>query len=342
MSRADRFLRACRREPVDTTPVWIMRQAGRYMPEYQAVRAKVSFMELCRRPDLATEVTLQPVDRLGVDAAILFSDILVPLEGMGAKVTIGDGGPHLPEPVRDERAADALHLLDPEGSVPYVLDAVRSIRKALADRVPLIGFSGAPFTLLAYLVEGGGSKSFVETKKLLFGRPEVAHRLLDKLATSMGRYLAAQVRAGVQAVQIFDSWAGVLTPGDYEQYAQPYVRKIISMLPEPRVPVIVFGTETPALLERMRDTGADVVGVDWRIELDVARARVGSGVAVQGNLDPCALFAPRDELERRVKDVLRRGRGPGHVFNLGHGILPPTPVDAAIAMVEMVHEHGRT
>jgi uroporphyrinogen decarboxylase len=340
MSRADRFLRACRREPVDTTPVWIMRQAGRYMPEYQAVRAKVSFMELCHRPDLATEVTLQPVDRLGVDAAILFSDILVPLEGMGAVVTIGDGGPHLPEPVRDERAIDALRVLDPDEGVPHVLEAVRSIRRALDGRVPLIGFSGAPFTLLAYLGEGGGSKSFVETKRLLFGRPELAHRLLDKLATSMGRYLAAQVHAGVQAVQIFDSWAGVLTPGDYEQYAQPYVRKVIEMLPAPRVPVIVFGTETPALLERMKATGADVVGVDWRIELDLARTRLGTDVAVQGNLDPCALFAPRAELERRVKDVLRRGGGLGHVFNLGHGILPPTPVEAAIAMVQMVHEHG--
>ena len=342
MTRADRFLRACRSEPVDTTPVWIMRQAGRYMPEYQAVRAKVSFMELCKRPDLATEVTLQPVERLGVDAAILFSDILVPLEGMGAAVTIGDGGPHLPEPVRDERAIDALHLLEPEEGVPYVLEAVRSIRRALDGRVPLIGFSGAPFTLLAYLVEGGGSKSFVETKKLLFGRPELAHRLLDKIATSMGRYLAAQVKAGVQAVQIFDSWAGVLGPADYETYAQPYVRKVIEALPEPRVPVIVFGTETPALLERMRDTGADVVGIDWRIELDLARKRLGASVAVQGNLDPCALFAPRAELERRVEAALARGGGKGHVFNLGHGILPPTPVDAAIAMVEMVHEHGRT
>lgn len=342
MSRADRFLRACRGEPTDTTPVWIMRQAGRYLPEYQAIRAKVSFMELCKRPDLATEVTLQPVDRLGVDAAILFSDILTPLEGMGAAVTIGDGGPHLPNPVRDEKAIDALHLLEPAEGVPYVLDAVRSIRRALDGRVPLIGFCGAPFTLLAYLVEGGGSKSFVETKRLLFQRPELAHRLLDKLATSMGRYLAGQIEAGVQAVQIFDSWAGVLTPADYEAYAQPYVRKIIQMLPAPRVPVIVFGTETPALLERMRDTGADVVGVDWRIELDVARARLGRAVVVQGNLDPCALFAPRAELERRVKDVLARGGGIGHVFNLGHGILPPTPVDAAIAMVEMVHEHGQT
>ncbi|MBI2896529.1 MAG: uroporphyrinogen decarboxylase [Deltaproteobacteria bacterium] len=340
MSRADRFLRACRGLPVDTTPVWIMRQAGRYLPEYQAVRSRVGFLELCKRPDLATEVTLQPVDRLGVDAAILFSDILIPVEAMGAPVIMGDAGPSLPEPVRDESAIDRLRVLEPE-SVGFVLDAVRMIRAALSDQVPLIGFSGAPFTLASYLVEGGGSKSFIEIKRLMFQRPELAHRLLDKLAKSMGRYLAAQVGAGAQVVQIFDSWAGVLAPEDYETFALPYTRQVIEALPAPRVPVIIFGTETAGLLERLRDTGADVVGVDWRIEIDVARARLGPGVPVQGNLDPCALFLPREHLARRVEDVLRRAGPSGHIFNLGHGILPPTPVDSAIAMVDIVHERGR-
>jgi len=338
VDRGVRFLNACRRLPVDCTPVWIMRQAGRYLPEYRAVRARVGFFELCKTPDLVAEVTVQPVDRLGVDAAILFSDILVPLEGMGLPVVFDDAGPHLPEPVRTAADVARLAVPDPIEATGFVMEGIRRTRAALGGKVPLIGFAGAPFTLAAYAVEGGGTKSFSRIKGLLFSDPHTAHRLLERIGRTIGAYLAAQVEAGAEAIQVFDSWAGVLAPSDYAHFALPYTKQVIDAVPKGRVPIIVFGVETGSLLEQLAETGADVVGVDWRVPLDEARRRVGPAVAVQGNLDPCSLLAPPAEIERRVLDVLARaGDAPGHVFNLGHGILPETPVDHAVAMVEAVH-----
>jgi len=343
MSRADRFLRACRGQPVDATPVWIMRQAGRYLPEYRAVREKVSFLELCKSPDLATEVTLQPVDILGVDAAILFSDILVVCEAMGLELILEDRGPEFPRPLRSAAEVRALRVPDPEGELRYVMEAVRRIRRALDGRVPLIGFCGAPWTLAAYMIEGGGSKNFEKAKALLFGDEALAHELLGKLADALGLYLNAQVAAGAQAVQIFDSWAGALAPDDYARFGAPYLARVVASV-RGKVPVIVFGVETGELLGQLAGTSADVVGVDWRVPLSEARRRAGPAPALQGNLDPAALLLPRPQLEARVRRVMEEAAraGGGHVFNLGHGILPPTPVENARALVEMVHGFLRT
>jgi uroporphyrinogen decarboxylase len=342
MSRADRFLRACRQEPVDCTPVWIMRQAGRYLPEYRAVREKVRFLELCKTPELAAQVTLQPVDILGVDAAILFSDILVVCEAMGMSLILEDKGPEFPQPLRTAAEVEKLHVPDPEVELRYVMDAIRLIRRGLDGRVPLIGFCGAPWTLAAYMIEGKGSRSFEKAKALLFSDEPLAHALLGKLADSLALYLNAQLAAGAQALQIFDSWAGALSPADYRIFGAPYIARIISALKRDKAnpqPVIVFGVETGELLGQLADTGADVVGVDWRVPLDEARKRVGTHVALQGNLDPASLFLPRSKLEARVRSTLAEARaaGGGHIFNLGHGILPPTPVESAKAVVELVH-----
>lgn len=334
----DRFLRACRREPTDVTPVWFMRQAGRYMPEYRKLREKHSLLELCKTPELALEVTLQPL-RLGVDAAILFADILLPLEPMGAPFEFAKGeGPVIHAPVRDERAIERLRVIDPEDGLGYVLQAIRLIRRELDGKVPLIGFAGAPFTLASYLVEGGRSSHFVETKKLMYGAPRAFHALMAKLAEVVQRYLRAQVEAGAQAVQLFDSWVGALSPDDYREYVQPHVAHILHDVGTLGVPVIHFGTGTGSLLELQRDAGGTVIGVDWRTPLDDAWRRLGDGVAVQGNLDPTVLFAPRDVVERAAKAVLARAAGKsGHVFNLGHGILPETPVETVQALVDFVH-----
>jgi uroporphyrinogen decarboxylase len=334
----DRFLKACRREPVDCTPVWFMRQAGRYMKEYRAVRAAHSILEVCRTPELAAEVTLQPVDRFPLDAAIIFADILLPLDPMGVRFSFEEGeGPVIQNPVRDRAAVERLRVPDPE-ELGFVGQAVRLARKALAGRVPLIGFAGAPFTLASYMIEGGGSRHYLRTKQLMYGEPETWHRLMDKLARTVTGYLRMQIRAGAQAVQLFDSWVGCLSPGDYAEYVQPHVRLIFEGLAGEGVPLIHFGTGTGALLPLMREAGGDVIGVDWRMHLDEAWAAVGRDVAVQGNLDPVALFAPPAEIERRVADILRRAGGrPGHIFNLGHGILPNTPVDHVAATIDFVH-----
>jgi uroporphyrinogen decarboxylase len=340
MSRAQRFLRACRKEPVDCTPVWIMRQAGRYLPEYRAVREKVTFLELCKTPELAAQVTLQPVDILGVDAAILFSDILVVPEAMGCELILEDKGPEFPRPIRTHVDVERLATPDPEGELRYVMDAVRLIRRELHGRVPLIGFCGAPWTLAAYMIEGRTSRTFETAKALLLGDEALAHRLLGKLADALVLYLNAQLAAGAQALQIFDSWAGALSPDDYAVFGAPYVRRVIQGLKRDQgQPVIVFGVETGELLGQLEGTGADVVGVDWRVPLSSARKRVGPRPALQGNLDPTALFLPRPQLEQRLRRVLDEARaaGPGHVFNLGHGILPGTPVENAKAVVELVH-----
>ena len=336
----DRFLRACRREAVDRTPVWLMRQAGRYMPEYRALRQQHTLLTLCRTPDLAVEVTLQPVRRLGVDAAILFSDLLLPLEPMGIPFEFQVGeGPVILKPIRAASDIDALRRFEPREDLAPVLQAIRLLRKELEGGVPLIGFAGAPFTLASYAIEGGHSTAFALTKALMYGDPGAWHRLAGFLAAIVGDYLRAQVEAGAQALQLFDSWVGALDEADYREFVLPHVRAIFSALRGSGVPVIHFGTGTGHLLAAQREAGGDVIGLDWRLPLDEGWRRVGEGVAVQGNLDPTLLLGPRARLIERVDDVLRRAAGrPGHVFNLGHGVLPATPVENVLAVVERVHE----
>ncbi len=338
-----RFLKACRREPVDMTPVWIMRQAGRYLPEYQQVRGKASFLELCKTPELAAKVTIQPVERLGVDAAILFSDILIPVEAMGVPLEFHEGrGPILGKEIRGQADVESLCIPDPSEKVPFVMETIRILRKALDGKVPLIGFSGAPFTLASYIVEGGTSRNFIKLKTLMYQAPKVYRSLMTKIARTVIAYLNAQIQAGAQAVQIFDTWAGILTPGDYEEYALPYTRQVVAGLNRANVPVIHFANDCATLLPAIRTLGVDVIAVDWRIPLDVAALVVGKDVALQGNMDPTMLFLPPEKIDDCVRDVLRRGEAAeSHIFNLGHGILPPTNPDHAIAMVEAVHRFGR-
>ncbi|MCI0570658.1 MAG: uroporphyrinogen decarboxylase [Myxococcaceae bacterium] len=338
----ERLLKAARREPTDTTPVWLMRQAGRYLPEYRAIRAQLPFLELCKRPDLAAEVTVQPVRRLGVDAAIIFSDILIPVEAMGMELELGDKGPHFPHPLRTPADVDGLRVPDPVERTGFVAEVVRGTRKLLEDSVPVIGFCGAPFTLAAYMVEGGGSKSYIQIKRLLFEQPEVAHRLFEKLTRTLIPYLQMQVEAGARIVQIFDSWGGELSPRDFVEFSLPYLTRMVKALQEKGVPVILFGTAMSTHLPLLKRTGADVIGLDWRIEMDEGRRILGPDVAVQGNLDPTALFLPREQLVERVQDIVRRAGKVGHIFNLGHGILPPTDPDAAKTLVDAVHAAGRT
>jgi len=320
-----------------------MRQAGRYMAEYRAVRKKHTLLEICRQPELATEVTLQPVRALGVDAAILFADILLPLEPMGAPFEFAAGeGPVIHHPVRTAADIERLRLFDPEEGLPHVLEALRLLRRELDGKTPLIGFAGAPFTLASYLVEGGKSSHYAVTKRLMYREPELWHSLMHKLSEVVRRYLRAQIAAGAQAVQLFDSWIGALGQTDYVEFIQPHVRHILSDVEQAGVPVIHFGTGTSDLLELQRAAGGTVIGVDWRTPLADAIARLGDGVAVQGNLDPLVLDAPRELLTRRVDEVLAAaGNRLGHVFNLGHGILPETSPDAAKFVVDYVHERSR-
>jgi uroporphyrinogen decarboxylase len=332
----DRFLRACRREPVDRTPVWLMRQAGRYMPEYRALRQKHSLLELCRTPELAREVTLQPLG-LGVDAAILFSDLLLPLEPMGIRFDFVSGeGPKIENPIRGADDVRALRRFEPRESLGFVMEAIRLLRRELT--VPLIGFAGAPFTLASYALEGGHSSSFAATKTMMYADPRSWHALAGLLSELVLEFLTAQVEAGVQAVQLFDSWVGALDEADYRELVLPHVARVLQGLKPLGVPLIHFGTGTAHLLHLQREAGGDVIGVDWRIGLDEGWRRAGEGVAVQGNLDPTALFGPRDLLLRKADDVLRRAGGrPGHIFNLGHGVLPGTPVESVRALIEHVH-----
>jgi uroporphyrinogen decarboxylase len=333
-----RFINACFRRPVDRIPVWIMRQAGRYLPEYRAVRERTDFLTLCKTPELAAEVTLQPIRRLGVDAAILFSDILIPVEPMGIKLEFNPG-PLIADPVRDRSRISALQVPDPGRSVPFVLRTIERLRRQLDDQVPLIGFAGSPFTLAAYLVEGRGSKEWTVLKKLMYTDPVSFHLLMSRLTDMTIAYLNAQIDAGAQAIQLFNTWAVILSPDDYEEFALPYDRRVLTSLKGAgQVPRILFGQGSSGLLELMATAGADVVGVDWRIDLAKARERLGDGVAVQGNLDPAVLLAPREVVIERTRRVLRQaGSMPGYIFNLGHGILPETPVENAIAVVETVH-----
>jgi uroporphyrinogen decarboxylase len=335
-----RFLRAARREPVDTTPVWIMRQAGRYLPEYRRVRDRVTFLELCKRPDLAAEVTLTAQQALGVDAAILFADLLPILEPMGFQLeyTAG-GGPKILNPVRTLDDLQRVRACDLD-ELGFVYDTVRLVRKQLPGNIPLLGFAGAPFTLASYAIEGGGSRDFARTKRIMYACPDLWSALLDRLANSIVGYLERQIEAGCQAVQIFDSWVGCLSPADYRQYALPYARRVFERLP-PHVPTIHFLTGNPALVELQREAGGSIIGLDWRMDLADAWQRVGHDVAVQGNLDPLVLQADMATLKAQTQAVLNAAGGrPGHIFNLGHGVLPETDPANVKALVAMVHEMG--
>lgn len=333
------FLAACRRRPVPYTPVWLMRQAGRYQPEYRAVRSRLGFLELCRTPEAAAEVTVLAVEQLGVDAGIIFADILLLLEPFDVGLAFEPGnGPTIRRPVRSGADVDRLPVFD-AAALAYVYEAVRLAARAL--RVPLIGFAGAPFTLASYLIEGGGSTDWVRTRAFLYGDPGAWRALMERLVPAIASYLNGQIEAGAAAVQLFDSWVGCLPPADYRTHVLPHVRALIGAL-RPAVPVIHFGTGTAGLLEAMRAAGGEVIGLDWRVDLDAAWARLGDDVAVMGNLDPAALLAPIPEIRRRAAAVLAQAAGRvGHVFNLGHGILPQTPVDHARALVDAVHELSR-
>jgi len=335
----DRFLRACRLEPVDATPVWFMRQAGRYMPEYRALRARYSLLDICANPELAVAVTLQPVDVINVDAAILFSDLLVPFAPMGLDFDFVKGeGPSVQNPIRSPADVDRLRTFEPRQALGHVLETIRILHRELADRVPLIGFGGAPFTMAAYAIEGGPSANYARTKAFMYSEPAAWHRLCGRFAATIAEYLRAQIEAGVQAVQIFDSWAGSLGRADYQEFALPHTSSIVSALKDVGVPVIHFGVGTAAILCDIAGTGADVIGLDWREPIDEAWARIGQDRAIQGNLDPTSLLGPRDRMFAAADDILRRAAGRrGHIFNLGHGVLPDTPLEQVQALADHVH-----
>lgn len=334
-----RFLQACHKQPTDLTPVWFMRQAGRYMAEYQAIRKQHSIVEICKSPELAAEVTMQPIDAFEPDAAIIFADLLLPLEPMGLRFEFMPGeGPVIENPLRDPADVDALSTDNTE-DLGYVSEAIRKAVAALDGRVPLIGFTGAPFTLASYMIEGGSSRNYVHAKSMMYGAPDAWAALMAKIVDVLAPFAASQVEAGASVMQVFDSWAGALSPGDYRRYVLPHTRELILRIQKNGVPVTYFGTGTGTILPLMHTAGADVLGLDWRVNLDEAWAQLHHEPAVQGNLDPVALFAPLPELRRQISDVMRRASGrAGHIFNLGHGILPGTPVDNVRAAIEIVRE----
>ncbi|KJR42794.1 uroporphyrinogen decarboxylase [Candidatus Magnetoovum chiemensis] len=338
----DTFIKTCKGEKTNYTPVWIMRQAGRYLPQYKKVRNTVDFLTLCKTPELAAEVTLQPVDILGVDAAILFSDILIPVEAMGIELEFSDKiGPVINNPVRDMDAAKELKVINPKEDVPFVIETIKILTKELNKKAPLIGFAGAPFTILTYIVEGGSSKNFLITKKLIYQEPALFNIIMDKITQSMLSYLTAQIEAGADAVQLFDTWAGVLCPCDYKNMALPYVNRIVSALKKLNVPIIYFVNNCAGILDEAVSAGSDVIGIDWRIDLDKALKSIPNEMAVQGNLDPCVLFSSKDHIRKEVSNILKNAQNSkGHIFNLGHGILPETPVDNVKYLVNTVHELG--
>jgi len=332
-----RFLDACWGKPVDRTPVWLMRQAGRYLPDYMRVRSKCTFLELCKTPELAAEVSIQPVDALGVDAAIMFSDILTPVEPMGMKLDFVPG-PVFEHPIRTMADVAALRIPDPEADVPYVLETIKILRRELAGRVPLIGFGGAPFTLACYMVEGKGSKDWATIKRMMYAAPDVYAALMEKVTMMDMEYLNGQIKAGAQAIQIFNTWGGVLSPTDYDKYVLPYTTRLINGLNRQNVPIIHFVKGAGAMLPIVKKAGGDVMGLDWHTNLGTARDQLGAEFAVQGNLDPTVLYAPHDVIEREVQRVLDENAGrSGHIFNLGHGILPTVPPENARYMVDCVH-----
>jgi uroporphyrinogen decarboxylase len=338
-----RMLRACYRQKTNATPIWLMRQAGRYMQEYRDLRRSYGILDIIKTPELACEVTMQPINAFDLDAAIIFADILPPLEGMGLSLEFVKGeGPVIHNPVRTPADVDKLRTPQVEESLSFTLEAIRLARKELEHKgIPLIGFSGAPYTLASYAIEGGGSRNHQHAKGLMMGQPKVWRNLMEKLSRVVGDYLLAQANAGAQILQLFDSWAGILSPSDYRNLVMPYSQKAIEIARQAGVPIIHFGTNTNGMLELIRDAGGDVIGVDWRIDLDAAWRRLGPDVAIQGNLDPLALFAPWSELKQRARRVLDQAAGrPGHIFNLGHGILPQTPVDNVRRLVDFVHEYS--
>jgi uroporphyrinogen decarboxylase len=332
------FLGACRREETEYTPVWIMRQAGRFLKEYRSLRRRYDFLTLCKTPDLATQVTLMPIERLGVDAAIIFADILLPLEPMGIDLEFSKGeGPVIHNPPRSRPEVEGLRHIEAEADLAFVIEAITQVCRELKGKIPLIGFSGAPFTLASYLLEGGGTKDFTRTKSLMYQDPSCWHLLMEKLSAAVCSYLNAQVRAGAGVVQVFDSWAGALSPQDYREFVLPHSQQVFQEL-SAEVPRIHFATETSGILELMQEAGGDVIGIDWRIDLGQAWGRLGYKVGIQGNLDPVVLFGPQERIERAVGEVLDKAGGrPGHIFNLGHGVLPRTPEANVITMVEAVH-----
>jgi uroporphyrinogen decarboxylase len=335
------FLLACRREPTPYTPIWLMRQAGRYQKEYRALRRKYSFLEMCKTPELAAQVTLLPVEQFKVDAAIIFSDILIPLEPMGIELEFAaNEGPVFRHPIREMKQVKDLRVFEPEEEIPFLTDAIRMVRRELEGKLPLIGFSGAPFTLASYVIEGGHSKNYLLTKGMMYQNRPAWDGLMDKLSEVLIRYLNSQIRAGAQVVQIFDSWVGCLSPQDYERYVLPYSKKVIDGVNQ-SVPVIHFATSSSTLLEGMKRAGGNVIGVDWRVDLAEAWARLGYDVAIQGNLDPVVLLGPLELIEREAKRILDKAEGRlGHIFNLGHGILPNTPVDHVARLIDAVHEYS--
>ena len=344
----DRYLKALLREPVDMTPVWMMRQAGRYLPEYKATRAQAGdFMSLCRNADLACEVTLQPLRRYALDAAILFSDILTIPDAMGLGLSFGAGeGPKFARPIEHKIQVDNLPIPDPEGELQYVMNAVRTIRRELKGEVPLIGFSGSPWTLATYMVEGGSSKAFTKIKKMMYADPQILHALLDKLADSVILYLNAQIKAGAQAVMVFDTWGGVLAHEEYKTFSLQYMQKIVEGLIREnegrKVPVTLFTKGGGLWLEAIADTGCDAVGLDWTVDIRDAKKRVGHKVALQGNMDPSVLYAPAARIEQEVKNILAGfGKGSGHVFNLGHGIHQDVPTESPKVFVDAIHEFSK-
>jgi len=339
----DLFLRACKKEKIDTTPIWIMRQAGRYLPEYREVRSKSDFLTMCKTPELAAEVTIQPVDLIGVDAAIIFSDILIIPEAMGLHLEMNEGkGPVFHNPVRSMEDVENLKPVDPYEDLKYVLDAVSLTKKELNKRVPLIGFSGSPWTLLTYMVEGKGSKTFSAIKKFLYNNPAAAHKALEKLADAVALYLSAKIEAGANAVQIFDTWGGLLSQSDFEEFSLRYIERIISGIKRKDEPVIVFGKGVHHSLDKMASIGADVIGLDWTMDLGTVRKQIGDKVALQGNLDPTVLYGSEEFIRKETVKVLQSyGSGSGHIFNLGHGIHPDMDPQNAKALVNIVHEESR-
>jgi uroporphyrinogen decarboxylase len=333
--RNDLLVRAARGEPTERPPVWMMRQAGRYLPEYRAIRANLDFLTLCKTPELAVEVSLQPYRIIGVDAVIMFSDILIPVEAMGQEVRLTEQkGPELPDPIRTRRQVDQLRVPDPLESVPFVMEIIRTLKRELNGEVPLIGFAGAPWTLAAYMIEGGGSKSYSEMKRFMYRDPSMVHALLDKIADTIILYLNAQIEAGADVVQLFDSWAGELSPADYEQFALPYEQKILAAIDRRRAPAILFINGVGTLLEKMATSGADVLSIDWRVPLADARRRTDGRITLQGNLDPCVLLSTPGLIRSSVTRLIEEGGGHRHILNLGHGILPSTPVENARAFVD--------
>ncbi len=341
MLSESRFIRACRKQPTDVTPVWFMRQAGRYMPEYRAIRTKISMLDAIRNPAVSHQITMQPIDAFELDAAIIFADILTPLIGMGIQLDFIKGeGPQIENPLHTTQAIDMLGTPSSAEAMPYALEAIRFAVADLTPRnIPLIGFAGAPFTLASYAIEGGGSKNYERTKGLMYSEPAAWKRLMTKIVTVIGDFLTQQVAAGVAALQIFDSWVGALSPMDYARFVAPYTRQVIEIAKKTGVPVIYFSTGTSAMLDQVAGLGSDVVSIDWRVGLDVAWHNLGYDRAIQGNLDPLVLLAPWPELQAQSAEILRQADGrPGHIFNLGHGILPPTPVDNVKRLAEFVHQ----